>query len=351
MDANISKCKEIRTRRNIRTLSTIEVTRYFEAVKKLNSGPKPTRYDWYMQLHQQMFNLVHNNQLFLAWHRLLLFKVEKELHILDDSVMIPYWDWSQSAQTPRSDPALSSRMFGMSGNARTSCVDDGAFSNFTVYYWSSGRQGPHCLRRSRNIFQRPFTTAPVLDQNYLNIEDISRFSSALEWVPHGIAHNNIGGEFSTSASAGDPLFYSHHAFVDKLWFDWQNRHRSKYFDYGINKNMNIMPWSVPITQVLDPNSMCYRYPQERFSYFKNPQRGRAPNFIPEKYVPPINATHAELMAHARRYILKGLGPAIEALHLIIPEPLPVSFIRRMKYNLAKVREQERMDALLMAFLD
>ncbi|KAJ9051829.1 hypothetical protein DSO57_1001076 [Entomophthora muscae] len=343
----------IRARRNIRTMPSAQVERYFSAVKQLNSGPKPTRWDSYALLHRTMFSQIHGTPLFLAWHRMMLYFVEKDLQKIDPSVTIPYWDWSESAQTPTQDPALSKRMFGTSGHGSGSCVTDGKFNNFTVFYWSDGHQSQHCLIRRPDIFQRPFTTSQAIDRNYLDLNDIAEFGEAIEGVPHGSAHNNIGGEFSTVASAGDPLFYSHHAFVDKLWFDWQNRHREKFHDYPINPSQNLSPWNIPIQETLDPaSSMCYQYPQERFLYRKPAQQGRAAlRFTPEKYNLPQNLTHAALMAHARRYILRGLGPAIRALDLRIPEPLPVDFLFKMHYNIAKIREQERKDALLMAFTD
>jgi hypothetical protein len=37
-------------------------------------------------------------------------------------------------------------------------------------------------------------------------------------------HNLIGGHFNTVTSPGDPLFYLHHANVDRCFEAWRRRH-------------------------------------------------------------------------------------------------------------------------------
>jgi tyrosinase len=46
------------------------------------------------------------------------------------------------------------------------------------------------------------------------------FSSQLEGSPHGTAHVLIGGDMGGGGSAGDPLFWTHHAMVDYCWAKW-----------------------------------------------------------------------------------------------------------------------------------
>ena len=41
-------------------------------------------------------------------------------------------------------------------------------------------------------------------------------------VPHNWVHLWTGGSMATlEEAANDPLFYVHHAYIDKLWTDWQ----------------------------------------------------------------------------------------------------------------------------------
>ena len=47
---------------------------------------------------------------------------------------------------------------------------------------------------------------------------------APEGTPHGSVHNDVGGNMSTFANAAkDPIFYAHHANVDKIWSDWNKK--------------------------------------------------------------------------------------------------------------------------------
>lgn len=44
----------------------------------------------------------------------------------------------------------------------------------------------------------------------------------LEGMPHSGGHRGVGGQMKNGISSpGDPLFYLHHTWLDKLWWDWQ----------------------------------------------------------------------------------------------------------------------------------
>ncbi|KAI0225895.1 hypothetical protein L0F63_006452, partial [Massospora cicadina] len=337
---------KMQIRKNLRDMNKVEIERYFSAVKKLNSGTRPTRWDMYANIHKQHYQVVHNSPIFLAWHRMMLFAIERDLQVHDPNVTIPYWDWTLFSQRPQRDPVLSDRLFGGNGNRRTGCLVNGQFKKFSVFYWHSGQEYPHCLTRKSNIFQRPFTSTVAIDRNYLDLDTIDKFAEAIEFVPHLIIHNSLGREFSGYASPGDPLFYSHHAFVDKLWFDWQNRHSNSYFNYPLSYDRQMMPWTVPIGEVIDPvSSLCYRYPEDGFKYEK---RSFAFDFTFEKYLPPTSANQTQLLQYDKQYILNSLSQIPKGTLIKNPDPLPLEFISRMGFDLAKIREQERKDALLNA---
>ncbi|KAI0221473.1 hypothetical protein L0F63_001724 [Massospora cicadina] len=272
------------------------------------------------------YNQVHLKPWFLVWHRIMLFFMEHELQAVGPTVTIPYWDWTSYSHDPWNDVALSNRMFGNQRIQKRLRSGWSHFRNFPVFYWHSGRHSAYCLIRHSNIFLNPFTSARAIDRNYLNEPNIARFAEAIELVPHATTRNNIGGEFAGHTSPGDPLFYSHHAFVDKLWFDWQNRHREKYHTYHLDLDANVPVWGLKVRQALDPiSNLCYRYPMEHFIVS-----------------PPLNATDDELMLHAKNFILKGLN------NQTIFNPLPIDFIRTMGYDQAKVRQLERRDPVLIA---
>jgi len=50
----------------------------------------------------------------------------------------------------------------------------------------------------------------------------------IETNPHNGGHRGVGGEmFNPYSSPGDPLFYLHHAWLDKVWWEWQSRDLAK----------------------------------------------------------------------------------------------------------------------------
>jgi tyrosinase len=48
----------------------------------------------------------------------------------------------------------------------------------------------------------------------------------IEGSPHAGGHGGVGGQMQNGVSSpGDPLFYLHHTWLDKVFWDWQARDR------------------------------------------------------------------------------------------------------------------------------
>jgi hypothetical protein len=87
--------------------------------------------------------------------------------------------------------------------------------------------------------------------------------------PHATVHAQVGNLFNDPiTSAADPLFYAHHANIDRLWMRWeaQNRQAAAQFDWGdlvlnyFDENGSTVAVKVP--QLLQRNHWGYRYPDE-----------------------------------------------------------------------------------------
>ena len=50
------------------------------------------------------------------------------------------------------------------------------------------------------------------------------FRARLEGLPHANPHSLLGGHIRIFVSPADPLFFSHHTYVDKVWAMWQDCH-------------------------------------------------------------------------------------------------------------------------------
>jgi tyrosinase len=84
---------------------------------------------------------------------------------------------------------------------------------------------PRCLRRALSAQQASECTA---DKSYALItknEDIASFQSTMQAVPsvHVGGHFTIGGDPGSDifSSNGDPVFFLHHAMIDRVWWIWQ----------------------------------------------------------------------------------------------------------------------------------
>ena len=52
------------------------------------------------------------------------------------------------------------------------------------------------------------------------------FQAAIEGAVHAGVHSAVGGDMETGSSPSDPLFWLHHANIDRLWAKWQKQHPS-----------------------------------------------------------------------------------------------------------------------------
>ena len=91
----------------------------------------------------------------------------------------------------------------------------------------------------------------------------------IEGAPHGLAHFMIGGkngDFSGMMSPNDPFFWLHHAYLDKVWNDWQNYSKERYKQYnGIHRGHQVSsfdrmsPWKIPVHATFNIADLCYQY--------------------------------------------------------------------------------------------
>lgn len=125
------------------------------------------------------------------------------------------------------------------------CVRFGPFANLTVNYGlvkvgllpsllnnpKNLAYNPHCLSRDLrpDLFPQSGSSEAIAD--LLQQPNISAFNQVLEYGPrpnivstHAVGHIGTGGDMSdTFSSPGDPLFFLHHAQIDRLWTIWQSQ--------------------------------------------------------------------------------------------------------------------------------
>jgi tyrosinase len=137
-------------------------------------------------------------QRFLPWHRDFLLQLERELQGLDPVASIPYWDWTAQRGVPP-------------------WKDD-----FLPTVPVPGRRNPIQVRRSigrRGRLPAGWEVEALIRNSGVNY---TTFTSVLEGF-HNEVHGWVGGAMgSIMVSPADPLFWMHHAQVDRLWSVWQS---------------------------------------------------------------------------------------------------------------------------------
>ncbi|MEU6294135.1 tyrosinase MelC2 [Streptomyces erythrochromogenes] len=202
----------------------------------------------------------HRSPSFLPWHRRFLLEFEEALQKVDASVALPYWDWTVD-RTTRST-LWAPDFLGGTGRARDGQVIDGPFAYSTGRWNVDVRvDGRPYLRRAlgAGVAQLP-TRAEVDSVLAMPVYDMAPWNSSsngfrnhLEgWRGvnlHNRVHVWVGGQMSTGVSPNDPVFWMHHAFIDKLWADWQAKHpQSTYLPAAGTTNVvdlgdTMRPWN------------------------------------------------------------------------------------------------------------
>ncbi|NUO71934.1 MAG: hypothetical protein HOQ10_04360 [Frateuria sp.] len=134
----------------------------------------------------------HGTTYFLAWHRGFLYRFEGWLRKVsgDPNLVLPYWNYYVTPQVPSEflDPTLSLYHSGRTGTDVTGALSLDPFADTVIH------------------FPRGTTDA---------------FEPLVEARPHNPVHNLIGGIMSSVYySPWDPLFWVHHASIDRLWAAW-----------------------------------------------------------------------------------------------------------------------------------
>ncbi|KAJ1981540.1 hypothetical protein H4R33_005231 [Dimargaris cristalligena] len=292
-DVSDAACSRIAIRREIRSISQQERNRYFRAIKTLNSGPRPNGYDYFTRMHLDWASRSHGDARFLPWHRVFIREFEKALQRIDPGVILPYWDWARDANDPAGSPVLSASLYGSNGGAG-GCVNDGAFSGWRVFYPDARIR---CLTRKYDGGNRiqPWWGTGAMNNLKNTSPNYDNFRRRIEG-PHGNVHIGIGGDFSPMWSPNDPLFWLHHAFVDKLWSEWQARSVNNLRSYGgahsdgsqsvASEPLGPFGRTVGSSLSTMADDLCYRYDSNSFAEEMGVSEAAVNGTVVDENIPP-----------------------------------------------------------------
>ncbi|KAJ9090144.1 hypothetical protein DSO57_1005315 [Entomophthora muscae] len=124
------------------------------------------------------------------------------------------------------------------------------------------------------------------------------FARRLEAQPHAAPHNNLGGDMSSMAAPNDPIFWLHHAMIDRIYASWQVNNPNKYIPDGEDEPLPVYSQTT-VKDTFDTRAYpyCYEYaslissssptdiPHPRSPQSSNPQQR---NFGPTQPNPNSN---------------------------------------------------------------
>jgi len=237
-------------RKNQSVLSPTEQARFLDAISTLNQRRSGVSiYGRLVSIHADMSHDMHNmdatgQQRFLPWHRVYLYQLEQQLQRIHPDVAIPYWDWTEPAE--QAIPGWLQEV--------TLTVDVPAPGPGTVVVTRS----PGTADQLSQVVQGAQCQASLVEVTQMT--DYTDFAGGLECIHDGV-HEWVGGTMSILDTApADPLFWMHHANIDRLWWGWQTGPSGTGQNPVLSGSAAIMdPWPVDETQTRDLANFNYVY--------------------------------------------------------------------------------------------
>lgn len=167
---------------------------------------------------------------FLAWHRgyIYWFEVIVRSHVTrlggPASWALPYWNYSYHDADDPSGPWPRARLPWVFCQP---ALPDG--SGNPLYVPDTVRRGLQPVWPGETNTMYLESTTPYYDQAYA-ATDYFDFNATLDGQPHGVVHVDVGtGDLqvsptgwmqSTITASFDPIFWLHHAEIDRFWVGW-----------------------------------------------------------------------------------------------------------------------------------
>ncbi|XP_069129569.1 uncharacterized protein [Argopecten irradians] len=241
-------CKVVSERKEIRDMSREELVKFYSAVQQLRlSGPGN---DWEKLRDVYMTHSMQANggHFYLPWHRVFLRRLEQKLQNIDCFITLPYFDFTTDPGRLADAIVWQPSYFGGNGED-DSCVPDHPFGQ-------PGSWRPCIMRKFDLAVPIPSLADLSIALSSESFLDMSMFlETYLSYV-----HRYIGGDMLTTGAPYDPIFYSIHAYVDMLYWQWQQKGNNKNMFPGAYGNIPMVPFNIPARSVLDLEAqVCVTY--------------------------------------------------------------------------------------------
>ena len=248
----------LRIRLGVHNLNDTEVSDFRSAYGKMQAINDNRGYqyfaglhgvpNWYCWHHQQNSRVAQQMQLFPPWHRAYLYNLEMAMRDQVPGVTLPWWDWTLRPPRQNGLPQIFTD--------RTAGTGPNPLLSFRINLPSTN---PPLVRSTRRQPQS-VNELPTQDDvdDVLSRTDWNDFVDALENI-HDQVHGWVGGDMGIVASAAfDPIFFSHHTMIDRLWWLWQTKNGNANISPDL-LDVPLAPFNLKVSDVLNVNSLGYDY--------------------------------------------------------------------------------------------
>jgi Common central domain of tyrosinase len=218
-----------RVRKHIEDLSKPELDALADAFQHLKANGELVRWADIHGVAAANSGCEHNSELLWPWHRAYLIAFEDALRAsnppVTSNVTIPYWDWSEPPTGSRYPKAFET-IAALQG---VTC--DSSKDKCSPPVVSCRKVCPNPASPVSPALVATIQATPTWRAYGGGLKD-EGIKGALESEEHDFIHGTYMGGLNrnTVRAARDPLFWAHHAFMDKLWAEWQAAHPGPSFD-------------------------------------------------------------------------------------------------------------------------
>jgi len=244
------------------------------AISKMLALPPEDPRNWYRQAMIHVLDCPHGNAWFFPWHRGYLYWFERIARQLTGyAIGVPYWDWTTNPNMPEyfygymtdtNKPGFihdfatfdstfrgpMQTVWARYTTAQRQQLDRRGMTSFEVFWATVQGYFNRPTKRLLTTDNRQLTGAtlqavslPTLT-NALAPTDFFEFGGSMvsshhdmtgvpglvESQPHNLVHDAVGGYMGDFIAASDPVFWAHHANIDRLWEVWMRRQGMSFFD-------------------------------------------------------------------------------------------------------------------------
>jgi tyrosinase len=202
----------LQIRQNVNSLTPQQLADLRQAISQLFQLQDTQGFEYLAGWHGIPLGLCqHYTPLFLPWHRAYLYYLEQSLQQQVAGVTLPWWDWATDATIPEAYAVAQ-----VDGS-------DNVLAGLPIQVFGPTPPGTPA-QTSRDPGGDPQFPPPPYQDNWASAmaaENYLDFYYLIEQA-HDTVHNWVGGTMAEiPLAAYDPLFFAHHANVDRAWRIWQ----------------------------------------------------------------------------------------------------------------------------------